>query len=83
MKKQEKKIPHYLQNIVDDIPFENLPAKWQGFDFGQFSKDKMLFDFQKQGLQNALKGLWLYFKANTPSANADTPLQKGNTPSPQ
>ena len=52
----------YLQDIVDDIPFENLPAKWQGFDFSRFSKDKALFDFQKQGLQNALKGLWLYFK---------------------
>lgn len=52
----------YLQNIIDDIYFENLPAKWQGFDFIQFSKDKTLFDFQKQSLQNALKGLWLYFK---------------------
>jgi len=52
----------YLQNIVDDISFENLPAKWQGFDLTQFSKYKTLFDFQKQGLQNALKGLWLYFK---------------------
>ncbi len=52
----------YLQNIVDDIPFETLPAKWQGFDLSRFSKDKTLFDFQKQGLQNALKGLWLYFK---------------------
>jgi superfamily II DNA or RNA helicase len=52
----------YLQNIIDDISFENLPAKWQGFDFTRFSKDKTLFDFQKQGLQNALKGLWLYFK---------------------
>jgi len=52
----------YLQNIIDDIPFENLPAKWQRFDFGRFSKDKTLFDFQKQGLQNAFKGLWLYFK---------------------
>ncbi|MBZ1345518.1 MAG: DEAD/DEAH box helicase family protein, partial [Candidatus Nealsonbacteria bacterium] len=62
MVKQEKRIPLYLQNIIDDISFENLPAKWQGFDFAQFSKDKTLFDFQKQGLQNALKGLWLYFK---------------------
>ena len=52
----------YLQNIVEDIPFENLPAKWQGFDFVRFSKDKTIFDFQKQGLQNALKVLWLYFK---------------------
>ncbi len=52
----------YLQNIVGDISFENLPAKWQGFDLATFSRDKTLFDFQKQGLQNALKGLWLYFK---------------------
>jgi len=54
----------YLQNILDDISFENLSAKWQGFDFSRFSKDKTLFDFQKQGLQNALKGLWFYFKDN-------------------
>ena len=52
----------YLQNIIDDISFDSLPAKWQGFDFGRFSKDKTLFDFQKQGLQNALKGLWFYCK---------------------
>ena len=52
----------YLQNIINDISFETLPVKWQGFDFCRFSKDKTLFDFQKQGLQNALKGLWLYFK---------------------
>jgi len=52
----------YLQDIIDDNSFENLPAKWQGFDFARFSKDKTLFDFQKEGLQNALKGLWLYFK---------------------
>jgi superfamily II DNA or RNA helicase len=52
----------YLQNIVDDISFENLPAKWQGFDFSRFSKDKTLFDFQQNALKNALKGLWLYFK---------------------
>ena len=52
----------YLKNIIDDISFENLPAKWQGFDLLRFSKEKTLFDFQKQTLQNALKGLWLYFK---------------------
>ncbi len=52
----------YLQNIVDDISFDNLPAKWQDFDFGKFSSDKTLFDFQKQGLQNALKALWLFYK---------------------
>ena len=52
----------YLQNIVDNISFENQLVKWQGFDLTQFSKENILFDFQKQGLQNALKGLWLYFK---------------------
>jgi superfamily II DNA or RNA helicase len=52
----------YLQNIVDDISFENLPAKWQGFDFGRFSKDKTLFDFQQNALKNAVKALHLFFK---------------------
>jgi superfamily II DNA or RNA helicase len=52
----------YLQSIIDDFSFDNLPAKWQDFDFGRFSSDKTLFDFQKQGLQNALKALWLFYK---------------------
>ena len=52
----------YLQDIIDDISFENLPVKWQGFDFVRFSKDKTLFDFQQDALKNALRGLWLYFK---------------------
>jgi len=52
----------YLQNIIDDISFENLPAKWQGFDFARFSNDKTLFDFQQDALKNALRGLWLFFK---------------------
>ena len=67
----------YLQNIIDDISFENLPAKWQGFDFARFSNDKTLFDFQQNALKNALFGLWLFFKRNTPSLR-DTPLQEGN-----
>jgi len=52
----------YLQNIIDNIPFESLPAKWQGFDFGRFSKDKTLFDFQQNALINAVKALHLFFK---------------------
>ena len=47
----------YLQNIVDNISFENLPVKWQGFDFGRFSKDKTVFDFQRNALKNALIAL--------------------------
>lgn len=52
----------YLQNIIDDISFENLPIQWQGFDFVRFSNDKTLFDFQQNALKNALRGLWLFFK---------------------
>lgn len=52
----------FLQNIVDDFSFDNLPAKWQDFDFGRFSSDKTLFDFQKLGLHNVLKALWLFYK---------------------
>jgi superfamily II DNA or RNA helicase len=52
----------YLEKIIDDISFENLPAKWQSFDLAKFSKNKTLFNFQKQGLQNALKALWLFYK---------------------
>jgi type III restriction enzyme len=52
----------YLQNIVENIHFDKLPANWQEFDFVRFSKDKELFNFQRQGLQNVLKGLWLYYK---------------------
>ena len=52
----------YLQDIAKNIALENLPAKWQDFDFGRFSADKTLFDFQKQGLQNALKALHLFYK---------------------
>ncbi|MHB1680314.1 MAG: DEAD/DEAH box helicase family protein [bacterium] len=52
----------HLQSIIDDISFDSLPIKWQGFDFGRFSSNKTLFDFQKQGLQNALKALYLYYK---------------------
>jgi len=51
----------YLQDIVENIALENLPAEWQGFDFARFSKDKTLFDYQQKSLQNALKGLYLYF----------------------
>ncbi|NQT11059.1 MAG: hypothetical protein HQ573_07815 [Desulfobacteraceae bacterium] len=52
----------YLQSIIDDISFDSLPPKWQSFDLARFSQDKTLFDFQKQGLKNALKGLWLFYK---------------------
>jgi len=41
---------------------KTFPIAWKEFDFARFSKDKTLFDFQKNALKNALSGLWLYFK---------------------
>ena len=52
----------YLQSIIDDISFDNLPMKWQSFDLGRFSSDKTLFYFQEESLQNAIKALYLYYK---------------------
>ena len=52
----------YLQNIVDDFSFDNLPVKWQGFDYSNFSSDKKLFEFQQEGLKNTLKALFLFYR---------------------
>ena len=61
-KKEEEVKKGILEKIVNNISFDSLPAEWQGFDLGRFSSDKTLFDFQKQGLENALKALWLFYK---------------------
>jgi len=52
-----------LQNIADDIPFDNLPAGWQNFDLKSFSREKTLYDFQQEALENALKVLWKYYES--------------------
>ncbi|MCL4473061.1 MAG: DEAD/DEAH box helicase family protein [Actinobacteria bacterium] len=54
----------YLQSIVEDIPFESLPPKWQGFDYSSFSEKKTLFEFQSRALRNAAKGLSFYYREN-------------------
>jgi type I site-specific restriction endonuclease len=69
----------YLQNILEDISFENLPIRWKRLltrgesvpdgDFVKFSQNKTLFDFQQNALKNALKGLWLYFKDKNADKN--------------
>jgi hypothetical protein len=53
---------HYLQSIIDDISFENLPVTWQGFDFKTFSAGKSLFKFQRNALENSVKALWLFYE---------------------
>jgi superfamily II DNA or RNA helicase len=51
-----------LKNIIDEIPFESLPANWQSFDLKRFSKEKNLWDFQEKALKTALKVLWRYYE---------------------
>jgi superfamily II DNA or RNA helicase len=51
-----------LKNIIDEISFESLPAKWQSFDLKRFSKEKSLWDFQEDALKQALKVLWRYYE---------------------
>ncbi|MFN3605485.1 MAG: DEAD/DEAH box helicase family protein [Leptonema sp. (in: bacteria)] len=51
----------YLQNIVDSIQLETLPAEWQQVNFVKFSANKNLYDYQQQALKNALKALYKYY----------------------
>jgi len=51
-----------LKNIIGEIPFESLPANWQSFDLKRFSKEKQLWDFQKEALRAAIKVLWRYYE---------------------
>ena len=52
----------FLQDILDDISSSNLPYNWSSFDFGTFSKNKTLWDFQQKAVDNALKVLWKYYE---------------------
>jgi len=50
-----------LQNMVDDLRFEELPPTWNTFDLENFSNSKKLWDYQQKALENALKTLWKYY----------------------
>jgi hypothetical protein len=52
----------YLQHMVEDIPDSLLPQAWVDLDLAHFSREKSLFDYQQQALQNALKALWKYYE---------------------
>ena len=52
----------FLQDIIEDLRFEDLPANWNSFDLESFSKSKKLWDYQKNALINAVKVLWKYFE---------------------
>jgi len=51
-----------LQDMIEDLRFEDLPPAWNTFDLESFSKDKRLWDYQQNALKNAIKVLWKYFE---------------------
>ncbi len=51
-----------LQNAIEDLKFEDLPAEWNSFDLKSFSKNKTLWDYQQSAVENAIKVLWKYFE---------------------
>ncbi|MGB9722220.1 MAG: DEAD/DEAH box helicase family protein [bacterium] len=52
----------FLQDIIEDIRFEDLPANWNSFDLESFSRSKKLWDYQQSALKNAIRVLWKYFE---------------------
>jgi hypothetical protein len=51
-----------LKEIAENIDKEKLSTNWLNFDFESFSKNKKLYDFQKEALENILKILWFYYE---------------------
>jgi len=52
----------YLQQMVEAIRDDDLPANWQGMDLETFSREKRLWEYQQNALKNALKLLWKYYE---------------------
>lgn len=52
----------FLQDMADDIHFDDLSVNWSAFDFGTFSKSKRLWDYQQKAVENAIKVLWKYYE---------------------
>ena len=50
-----------LQELLDTLPFNDLPPAWTTLDLATFSRGKMLWDYQQAALTNALKALWRYY----------------------
>lgn len=52
----------YLQNMVEDLRFEDLPANWTSFDLKAFSQNKQLWEYQQKAVRNAILLLWKYYE---------------------
>ncbi|WP_038055071.1 DEAD/DEAH box helicase family protein [Thermodesulfobacterium hydrogeniphilum] len=62
MEQKTHKTKIYLQEMIEDLRFENLSPNWISFDFKTFSKTKTLWDYQENALKNAIKVLWKYYE---------------------
>ncbi len=51
-----------LQEMLEYVRPENLPANWRAFDLAAFSRDKTLWDYQQNAVANAVKVLWRYYE---------------------
>ncbi|MBI1923776.1 DEAD/DEAH box helicase family protein [Candidatus Poribacteria bacterium] len=52
----------FLQDMVDDVRFDDLPVNWTAFDLATFSKTKRLWDYQQEAVKNAIVVLWKYYE---------------------
>jgi hypothetical protein len=51
-----------LQDIIEDLKFDDLPPNWNSFDLKSFSMNKKLWDYQQSAVKNAVVVLWKYFE---------------------
>lgn len=51
-----------LQEMLEYVRPENLPANWCAFDLAAFSRDKTLWDYQQNAVASAVKVLWRYYE---------------------
>jgi len=52
----------FLQEMIEDLSFENLPSNWTAFDLSSFSTGKQLWDYQQRAVMNAIRTLWKYYE---------------------
>ncbi|MEA3432648.1 MAG: DEAD/DEAH box helicase family protein, partial [candidate division WOR-3 bacterium] len=52
----------FLQDIIEDSRFEDLPPSWNSFDLESFSKSKKLWDYQQRAVENSIKVLYRYYE---------------------
>ena len=61
----------HLEEIVNNIENDTLPAEWQFNDIKKFSQSKQLFDFQQDALKNAIKALYKFYENDDETSYRD------------